>query len=100
VYYLEQLLGEKWDYTQDGFLLARNEMDYLKPIFLYQKPKIKMQVEHIGRRSFTFGYEISVENEVVTRAKSVMVAWNIANNQAIEIPERLRKILEADLNNK
>ncbi|MBU2020036.1 MAG: acyl-CoA thioesterase [Bacteroidetes bacterium] len=97
VYYLEKLLGEQWDYTQDGFLLVRNEMDYLKPIFLYQTPKIRMFVEHIGRRSFTFGYEIIVENELVTKAKSVMVAWNISKNSAIEIPERLRVILESDL---
>ena len=96
VYYLEQLLGLQWDYTQDGFLLARNEIDYLKPILLYEKPEIRMFVEHIGNRSFTFGYEIKVDGELVTKAKSVMVAYNTALQQPIAIPPPLLEVLKSN----
>lgn len=99
VHYLNKWLGENWDYTQDGFLLARNEMDYLKPIFLYDKPKIKMFVDHIGNRSFTLGYEITVDSKVVNRAKSIMVAWNNAKNTPIAIPEKLKEVLLQNLLN-
>ncbi|MCT4561680.1 MAG: acyl-CoA thioesterase [Crocinitomicaceae bacterium] len=94
VYYLEQLLGEKWDYNTDGFLLARNEVDYIKPILLHQKPKIRLYTDHIGNRSFTFGYEITVNEEVMTKAKSVLVAFNNKEQKPIAIPDKLREALE------
>lgn len=93
VYYLEKTLGQQWNYDKDGFLLARNEIDYLAPIFLYDKPQIEMFVTHIGNRSFTFGYEIKVEGKLVTKAKSVMVAWNNKEKCPISIPPKLLEVL-------
>lgn len=94
VHYLEQLLGEKWDYNTDGFLLARNEVDYLLPIFLHEKPQIKLFTEHIGNRSFTFGYEVMVNGVMKTKAKSVLVAFNNKEMKPIPIPDKLREALE------
>ncbi len=97
VYYLEKLLGEKWDYSRDGFLLARNEIDYLRPILLHDQPEIFLYVDKIGNRSFTFAYEVLVNQNIVTKGKSVMVAWNNADQSPIAIPSKLREILETKI---
>lgn len=93
VHYFEQLLGLKWDYSKDGFLLARNEIDYIRPILLTEKPEIKMYTQHIGNSSFTMGYEVLVNDVVVTRAVSVLVAYDSTTNKTIPIPTKLREAL-------
>ncbi|MFM7637212.1 MAG: acyl-CoA thioesterase, partial [Crocinitomicaceae bacterium] len=76
VHYFKQILSENWDWQNDGVLLVRNEVDYLVPIFLHDTPEIKINVEHIGSKSFTLNYKIIVGNKLVTRGKSIMVCFN------------------------
>lgn len=91
VHYLEKLLGRKWDYTREGFLLARNEIDYIKPLFLHEQPKIYLRTENLGNKSFTFTYEILVDGELRTKGLSVMVAFDSQTKTTIAIPEKMRE---------
>jgi acyl-CoA thioester hydrolase len=91
VHYLEKLLGRKWDYTREGFLLARNEIDYIKPLFLHEQPKIYLRTENLGNKSFTFTYEILVDGELRTKGLSVMVAFDSQSKTTIVIPEKMRE---------
>ena len=90
VYYMEKLLGSKWDYQKDGFLLARNEIDYIKPIFLHDAPQIELKTKNLGNKSFTFTYTIRVNGEVRTKGLSVMVCYDTRANKTIPIPEKMR----------
>jgi acyl-CoA thioester hydrolase len=94
VHYFGQLLGSKWDYQKDGFLLARNEVDYLRPIYLTDQPTIEMKTEKIGNKSFVLSYKIWVDNEVCTQGQSVMVGFDSTINKSIPIPDKMRKALE------
>ena len=89
VHYFSYLLGKNWDYRQEGFILVRNEIDYLKPIFLYDQPKITLHVLTFGVKSITFEYLIQVNSEIVTKGKSVLVAFNVAENKSIPLSEKL-----------
>ena len=60
MYYFEKLLGLEWNWNEHGILLVRNEVEYLKPIFLNDQPIIEMFIGQIGNKSFTFHYEVSV----------------------------------------
>jgi acyl-CoA thioester hydrolase len=93
VHYFEQLLSSKWNYQEDGFLLARNEVDYILPIFLTDKPKIKLITKELGNKSFTFTYEIYVGDQLRTKGLSVMVGYNSLENKTIPIPDRMREAL-------
>ncbi|MFT7344462.1 MAG: acyl-CoA thioester hydrolase [Lentimonas sp.] len=93
VYYFEELLGRAWDYKKEGFLLAKNEVEYFKPIFLRDKPKIHMNTTHVGNKSFTLGYEIYVESVLVTKGSSIMVAFDSVENKSIPIPLKLKETL-------
>ncbi|MFM7300217.1 MAG: acyl-CoA thioesterase [Crocinitomicaceae bacterium] len=90
VHYFKQILGENWDWQNDGVLLVRNEVDYLVPIFLHDTPEIKINVEHIGSKSFTLNYEINVGNKLATRGKSTMVCFNNLEQRTQEIPEKMK----------
>lgn len=93
VHYFEQLLGTKWNYHTDGFLLVRNEIDYYLPIFLTEKPTIVMRTKSLGTKSFTFTYEIYVDEQLKTKGLSVMVGFNSTKNKTIPIPEKMREAL-------
>lgn len=91
MYYFEKLLGLKWNWNKNGILLVRNEIEYLKPIFLNQKPIIEMYIGDIGNKSFTFHYEVRVENIVCTKAMSKLVCYNTIQQKTISIPEKMKR---------
>jgi acyl-CoA thioester hydrolase len=91
VHYLEKLLGSKWNYKKDGFLLARNEIDYIKPLFLHETPIIELKTKNMGNKSFTFKYVVSVNGEVRTKGLSVMVCYDSLENKTVAIPDAMRK---------
>ena len=65
VHYFGHLLGYEWDWTKDGVVLVKNEVEYQKPILLKHRPKNTVSLEHIGSKSFTLSYEVFVENEIL-----------------------------------
>jgi acyl-CoA thioester hydrolase len=91
VHYMERLLGAKWDYQKDGFLLARNEIDYIKPIFLHDRPKIELKTKSIGNKSFSLTYTVTVNGEVRTKGLSVMVCYNTIEQKTIAVPPKMRE---------
>lgn len=94
VHYFNELLGETWDWKKAGVLLVRNEIDYLSPILLHQKPLISMNLIEIGTKSFKLGYEIHVDNQLFTKGCSVMVCYDAVTNQTISVPSPMRIALE------
>ena len=90
MYYFEKLLGLKWDWNKHGILLVRNEIEYLKPVFLNDKPIIEMYLGEIGNKSFTFHYKVRVNNLVCTKALSKIVCYNSVEHKTISIPERMK----------
>jgi acyl-CoA thioester hydrolase len=94
MHYFHQLLGIDWDWTTDGIILLRNEIDYVKSVLLTHSPMIKIAVEKIGGKSFALSYELTVDDVVYTRGKSTMVCFNYKQQSTVEIPEILRSKLE------
>lgn len=94
VHYFKELLGTDWDWATHGVVLAKNEVEYIKPVLLHMAPEIKMKTEHIGTKSFTLSYELFVNGTVFARGKSVMVSYNGKTQQSIEVPEQMKLSLE------
>lgn len=76
MHYFEQLVGKDWDYVKQGILLVRNEIEYLKPIFLNDSPEIYLYLKEIGTKSFTFLYEVMVDGKIHTKGLSKLVCYN------------------------
>jgi acyl-CoA thioester hydrolase len=90
-----KLLGADWDWNQYGVLLRKNEIEYLKPVTLNEQPIISLKTEKLGTKSFVLSYELKVNEEVRTTGSSVMVCFDASKNQTIEIPSKMREILES-----
>jgi acyl-CoA thioester hydrolase len=76
-----------------GMVVVRNEIDYLAPIQLGQKVWVSLGVERLGTKSITFAFQIAAEpeRELLSRGKSVMVAYDNAAEQGITIPPDWRE---------
>ncbi|MGB1729002.1 MAG: acyl-CoA thioesterase [Crocinitomicaceae bacterium] len=98
MYYFEKLLGLEWNWNEHGILLVRNEVEYLKPIFLNDQPIIEMFIGQIGNKSFTFHYEVRVRDVIYTKALSKLVCYNAREKKTILIPELMKKSF-SQLNN-
>lgn len=90
VHYFKELLGEHWDWTENGVLLVRNEVEYISPIFLNDEPVITIRTEHIGSKSFTMLYRIEVNGKHCTSGKSVLVCYDAKRDVTIEIPTKMK----------
>ncbi len=96
--FFSELIDTKWDWSSEGTLLARNEIDYKAPIHLEDEARIEIWVSRIGNKSFDVNYRI-IKNDngnwiECTTGKSVVVCFNYKENKTIEIPEKWRAALE------
>lgn len=94
VHYFKELVGDNWDWKKEGVLLVRNEIDYLKPILLNDKPEVFMYLEKIGEKSISLLYEIKVNNELHTKGKSVLVCFNVEIGKTIPVPTAMAEALQ------
>lgn len=99
VHYFKALLGTEWDWKAFGVVLVKNEIEYKKPVLLHDAPEIEMFTEHIGDKSFTLGYHLTVNNELRTTGRSVMVCFDAIANKTISLPEEMRKGLNQLIKN-
>ncbi len=81
------------------FLLARIEIDLLKPVELMDPIEVLTCVSKIGNKSWEFTSTIRhVETKTpFTVSKTVQVSFDHRNKTSIPIPSWIRKILEEDL---
>jgi acyl-CoA thioester hydrolase len=78
---------------EDGIVIARHEIDYLKPIDYGDPVRIELWVEEIRASRFTVAYEL-IDNEVLaSRARSVCVPFNLQ----LQYPRRLTEAERAFL---
>ncbi len=78
-----------------GLLVARHEVDYRKPMPYRRAPvDVPTWIDRIGTTSFTFGHEVTAEDVVYARARTVIVCIDDAGRPT-PVPNALRKHLES-----
>jgi acyl-CoA thioester hydrolase len=94
VHYFGELLGRDWDWKKDGIVLVKNEVEYLRPIVLHDSPEITVSTVHIGTKSFTMEYKVTVGDKLCSRGSSTIVAFDSELNTTVEISPTMREMLE------
>ncbi len=94
MHYFSALVGDHWNWMEEGVVLVKNEVEYLKPIVLNDVPHVKVYSIQIGTKSFTLGYEITVNDQLVTKGSSVLVGFNSKTQSTIEIPEKMKEAIQ------
>lgn len=94
VHYFNVVLGKDYNWLEEGFVLVKNEVEYLKPVYLNDDVRVAMTVEQIGNKSFTLSYTLKVNDELRSKGSSVMVGFNGVTHKSIEIPLTMCSALE------
>ena len=94
--YFKERVARIWDWNEDGVIVARNEIDYIYPVFLNDRMNIRLWVEHIGSKSFTVCYRVFVGERLCATGKSVLVCFNHKNKATQVLPEAWRTVFLAN----
>lgn len=93
VHYFKKVLDKDWDWNRNGMLVVRNEIDYIDPILLNDRPKVRLFLISIGHKSFRLGYEITIDSQIHCKGVSIMVGYDASTNKTKPIDEKFRKAL-------
>jgi acyl-CoA thioester hydrolase len=97
VHYFNQVLNKMIDWSTQGFILARTEIDHIQPIFLYDEVYCYTRVIKLGNKSLTFeNLIVKKEKDIIVdcaKGIGVLVAMDYIKRQSIEIPEVWRKAI-------
>ena len=94
--YFKERVARIWDWNEDGVIVARNEIDYVFPVFLNDRMVIRLWVEHVGSKSFTVCYRVVVGERLCATGKSVLVCFNHKNKATQLLPEAWRTVFLAN----
>ena len=70
---------------EEGIVIARHEVDYLRPVDYGHPVRIEMWISQLRAASFTVAYELFDEGVLASRAQSVCVPYNLTEG----FPRRL-----------
>lgn len=97
VHYLNDVLNRTVDWEQRGFILARMEVDHLKPIFLGDEVFCFTKAIKLGTKSITLSNVIvkRVNSEMVlcANATSILVARDYQRDESITLPAEWRDLI-------
>jgi acyl-CoA thioester hydrolase len=80
---------------EPGVILARAEIDYKRPARYGDVLEIRIDLERIGRTSFTYAYEIlDGAGHLVASARTVQVMYDYAAGRPVPVPDSVRAKLE------
>ncbi|MBC7566704.1 MAG: acyl-CoA thioesterase [Pedobacter sp.] len=81
----------KWDWKKTGVVIAKANIDYIKPIFIEDRISMYVRTSRIGTSSFDLEYllvKIKDGVEVVcSKGKTVCVAFDYQTKSSAPIPE-------------
>ncbi len=101
VSYLEEARSELWrcrfhcvDAMDIPFVIHRLEIDYKRPIRLFDEVLISLWPADIGAVSFVFDYQITANGLTAATARTVQVCVRHASGRPVRVPVDLRQSLE------
>lgn len=91
--FTDDVIG-KVDWANEGFILARAEINYVQPVKLHDRIVVETHCSGIGNKSFDLSYKIfRMDGETKTEmanAVTVQVGFDYKNNRSIPIKEDWR----------
>jgi acyl-CoA thioester hydrolase len=74
-------------------ILGRCEIDYRAQLDVDETVEIGVRPSRLGTKSFELEYELRAGDRVVAEARTVLVGFDYARGESIEIPPRWRELL-------
>jgi acyl-CoA thioester hydrolase len=104
--YLEQARFQWWrsflggrKFQEEGFLMARVEVDYRQPILLGDDVRVELHCTRVGNTSFELSYLVTkgLGGDLFAEAKTVQVMLDFSTNRPKPLAESTREWLEAQV---
>jgi acyl-CoA thioester hydrolase len=86
-----------WDWSKQGMVLARTEIDFKKPVLLHHRPIVWIRTIRLGKTSFTQQNIIAEAGQpgiVYAEAISVLVHVDYASGRPLPIPEKIKTAIQ------
>ena len=80
---------------EQGVVISRHEVDYLRPVDHGHRVTIELWVEEIRPSRFIISYELYDEGTLASRARSVLVPFDLGLGRPRRLSEEERAFLEA-----
>lgn len=80
---------------EEGIVISRHEIDYLRPVDYGDAVRIEMWVEEVRPSRFTIAYELLDGGQLASRARSVCVPFNLQQQRPRRLTEAERSFLRA-----
>jgi len=91
IHLFEGIVGKEWNWNDAGMVVARHEIDYMRPIVMNDDVEIVTWIDSIGTKSMVAAYEIYVKRrgewKLASKAKTVMVSYDHVNRRSIPWPD-------------
>ena len=86
IQYARDVLGWQKTPRELGMILARTEIDYLRPLMFGDTVRVYVRCSKIGRKSFALRYVLvdDASQEIVSNAMTAMVAFDYT--QGVSVP--------------
>jgi len=79
---------------EEGIVIARHEVDYLRPVDYGDAVRIEMWIDEIRASRIGVRYELFDDGVVASRARSVAVPFDLARQRPRRLTEAERAFLE------
>ena|ERR1700740_601837 len=91
----------KWNWEENGIILGRSEINYLKPLFLNDEIACYVRTTRIGNSSFDVTHVLVKitpnGEEICTTGKTVCISYDYSANKSVPIPKAQRqRMIEYD----
>lgn len=91
VQYFKDVLSTTNNWSVNGIILARNEINYVEPIFLDDTVLCYTKSTSFGSKSFEITHiitkQINNTERICAEGKSTLVCFNYENNKTMEVPQ-------------
>jgi acyl-CoA thioester hydrolase len=78
---------------EDGIVISRHEVDYLRPVDYADPVRIELWVEELRPSRFVIAYELFDKDTVASRARSVCVPFDLAAGRPRRLSPAEREFL-------
>ena len=92
-----RLFNPAFEFDSWNLILARYEVDFVRPLFMHRTVTVRTWVSRIGSSSFEVAQEALQEGVVCTRGRTVLVHYDFGPGRPVPIPPGIRAALAEHL---
>ena len=101
VNFFDDVIDWSYDWTKEGVIVARAEIDYVMPAHFKDEIFIYTKCSRLGTKSFDLSYQMVKFHDgkeiLLADAVTVMVAFDYRSNKSIAVPEDWRTALQISI---